>query len=128
MAEYMLVDDARHLVPLGDLDPVVNVPLTDAGLTPYHAIKNSLPKLGAGSTAVVIGTGGLGHVAIQILRAITGATVVALDIDEEKLALAREVGAHHALPSDTSAVGAIKDLTSGLGASAVFDFVGVPPT
>lgn len=92
MAELMLVDNARHLVPLGDLDPVVNVPVTDAGLTPYHAIKNSLPKLGAGSTAVVIGTGGLGHVAIQILRAITGATVVALDIDEEKLALAREGG------------------------------------
>jgi propanol-preferring alcohol dehydrogenase len=51
MAEYMIVDHARHLVPLGGLDPVQNVSLTDAGLTPYHAIKNSLPKLGAGSTA-----------------------------------------------------------------------------
>ena len=128
MAEYMLVDDARHLVPLGDLDPVVNVPLTDAGLTPYHAIKTSLSKLGAGSTAVVIGTGGLGHVAIQILRAITGATVIALDINEQKLELARHVGAHHALLSDASAVAAIKDLTGGLGASAVFDFVGAQPT
>lgn len=128
MAEYMLVDSARHLVPLGDLDPVVNVPLTDAGLTPYHAIKKSLAKLGAGSTAVVIGTGGLGHVAIQILRAITGATVVALDINDEKLALAKEVGAHHALLSNERAVAAIKDLTGGLGASAIFDFVGVQPT
>jgi propanol-preferring alcohol dehydrogenase len=128
MAEYMLVDNARHLVPLGDLDPVQNVSLTDAGLTPYHAIKNSITKLGAGSTAVVIGAGGLGHVAIQILRAITGATVIALDVTDEKLQLAREVGAHHTLLSNSDAVGAIKDLTGGLGASAVFDFVGAQPT
>src|SRR5690606_28688982 len=103
MAEYLLVDSPRHLVPLGELDPVQNVSLTDAGLTPYHAIKNAMPKLGAGSTAVVIGTGGLGHVGIQILRAITGATVVALDVNDEKLELAREVGAHHTLPSNDGA-------------------------
>ena len=57
MAEFMIVDDSRHLVPLDGLDPVQNVSLTDAGLTPYHAIKNSLPKLVPGSTAVVIGVG-----------------------------------------------------------------------
>ena len=65
MAEYMVVPGPRHLVPLGGLDPVRNVPLTDAGLTPYHAIRPSLPKLVPGSTAVVIGVGGLGHLAIQ---------------------------------------------------------------
>jgi propanol-preferring alcohol dehydrogenase len=128
MAEYLLVDDARHLVPLGDLDPVQNVSLTDAGLTPYHAIKNALPKLGAGSTAVVIGAGGLGHVAIQILRAITGAVVIALDVNEEKLQLARDVGAHHTLLSNAEAPATIKEMTDGLGASAVFDFVGAQPT
>ncbi|WP_285723968.1 NAD(P)-dependent alcohol dehydrogenase [Psychromicrobium xiongbiense] len=128
MAEYILIDDARHLVPLGDLDPVQNVSLTDAGLTPYHAIKGSLPKLGAGTFAVVIGTGGLGHVAIQILRALSGATVIALDVTEEKLALAREVGAHHTVLSDATAAATIRELTGGLGANAVFDFVGVNPT
>jgi propanol-preferring alcohol dehydrogenase len=128
MAEYLLVDSARHLVPLGELDPVQNVSLTDAGLTPYHAIKNALPKLGAGSTAVVIGTGGLGHVGIQILRAITGATVVALDVNDEKLELARAVGAHHAILSNDKAPAAIKKLTGGQGATAVFDFVGAGPT
>jgi len=128
LAEYLIVDDARHLVPLGDLDPVATVSLTDAGLTPYHAIVSSLGALRAGSTAVVIGAGGLGHVGIQILRAITGATVVALDVNEEKLALASEVGAHHALRSDSSAVGEIRALTGGVGAQAVFDFVGAPPT
>ncbi|WP_399881342.1 NAD(P)-dependent alcohol dehydrogenase [Streptomyces sp. BBFR51] len=128
MAEYLLVDDPRHLVPLGGLDPVAAVPLTDAGLTPYHAIKRSLPKLVPGSTAVVIGTGGLGHVAIQLLRALTSARVVALDVSEEKLRLAREVGAHEAVLSDARAADAVREITGGLGAEAVFDFVGVAPT
>lgn len=128
MAEYMIVDSARHLVPLGDLDPVKNVSLTDAGLTPYHAIKNSLPKLGAGTFAVVIGTGGLGHVAIQILRALSGAQVIALDVNDAKLELAKEVGAHHTVISDASAADAIRSITGGLGANAVFDFVGAEPT
>ena len=128
MAEYMIVDDERHLVPLGDLDPVKNVSLTDAGLTPYHAIKTSLPKLAAGTTAVVIGAGGLGHVGIQMLRALSGATVVALDVTDEKLALASEVGAQHTFLSNQEAVGAVRDLTGGRGANAVFDFVGVQPT
>lgn len=128
IAEYMIVDDTRHLVPLGDLDPVATVPLTDAGLTPYHAIKRSLPKLVPGSTAVVLGTGGLGHVGIQLLRALTPARVVALDVNDAKLELARKVGAHEALLSDGKAAEKIRKLTDGLGAQAVFDFAGVPPT
>ncbi len=128
MAEYLLVDDARHLVPLGDLDPVANVSLTDAGLTPYHAIKMSLPKLIAGSTAVVIGAGGLGHVGIQILKALSSARVIAVDLSAEKLELARAVGADEALLSDGDAAASIRDLTGGMGAVAVFDFVGAQPT
>ncbi|NDZ88825.1 alcohol dehydrogenase catalytic domain-containing protein, partial [Streptomyces sp. SID10115] len=122
IAEYMIVDDPRHLVPLDGLDPVTAVPLTDAGLTPYHAVKTSLPKLTPGSTAVVIGTGGLGHVAIQLLRALTPARVIALDVTEEKLTLAREVGAHETVLSDAAAAGRVRELTGGLGAQAVFDF------
>jgi len=128
IAEYLIVDDARHLVPLGSLDPVQTVPLTDAGLTPYHAIKKSLPKLTPGSTAVVIGTGGLGHVAVQVLRAVSAARVVALDVSEDKLELARKVGAHEAFLSNEEAAGKVKELTGGVGAQAVFDFVGVGPT
>lgn len=128
MAEYMIVDSPRHLVPLGGLDPVASVPLTDAGLTPYHAIKRSLPKLPAGSTAVVIGTGGLGHVAIQLLRQLSAARVIALDVTEDKLELAREVGAHEALLSNRQSADTIRKLTGGRGADAVFDFVGAAPT
>ncbi|MFE7046311.1 NAD(P)-dependent alcohol dehydrogenase [Streptomyces atratus] len=128
MAEYMIVDDPRHLVPLGDLDPVQAVPLTDAGLTPYHAIKRSLPKLVPGATAVVIGTGGLGHVAIQLLRAMTAVRVIALDVSEDKLTLARAVGAHETVLSDEHAAATIRELTGGVGAQVVLDFVGAPPT
>lgn len=128
MAEYMIVDDPRHLVPIGELDPVKTVSLTDAGLTPYHAIKRSLPKLVPGATAVVIGTGGLGHVAIQLLRAMTAVRIVALDVTEEKLDLARAVGAHETVLSDKKAAARVLELTGGLGAHVVLDFVGAPPT
>ncbi|MGW8483216.1 NAD(P)-dependent alcohol dehydrogenase [Microbacterium sp. NPDC055903] len=128
MAEYMLVDDARHLVPIGDLDPVKNVSLTDAALTPYRAITSTLPHLTPGTTAVVIGSGGLGHVAIQLLKALTQSNVVVLDVAEDRLAFAREVGADEAFLSNPDAIPAVKDLTRGLGADAVFDFVGIQPT
>jgi len=128
MAEYMLVDDARHLVSIGELDPVANVSLTDAALTPYRAIKSALPKLTPGTTAVVIGSGGLGHVAIQLLKALTVSTVVVLDVAEDKLEFARSVGADHAFLSNPDAIQSVKDITRGLGADAVFDFVGIQPT
>ncbi len=125
MAEYMLVDDPRHLVPIVDLDPAEAAPLTDAGLTPYHAIRPSLPKLGAGSFAVVLGAGGLGHVGIQILRALSGARIIALDVDDAKLALARDCGADEALRSDDpEVVERVRSLTGGRGAAGVFDFAG----
>lgn len=128
MAEYVIVDDPRHLVALGDLDPVETVSLTDAGLTPYHAIRAAREKLYPGATAVVIGVGGLGHVGVQIIRAISQARVIAVDVSEEKLKLATEVGAHETVVSGEGAADRISELTGGLGATAVFDFVGVQPT
>ncbi|MFF4503648.1 NAD(P)-dependent alcohol dehydrogenase [Streptomyces sp. NPDC001401] len=128
LAEYMLVDSPRHLVPLNGLDPVQAAPLTDAGLTPYHAIRKSLPKLVPGSTAVVIGVGGLGHLAVQLLRALTPARVVALDVSKEKLELARTVGAHETLLSDGAAAAGIREFTGGTGADVVLDFVGAEAT
>jgi len=90
MAEYMTVP-ARNLVPLGDADPVAAAPLADAGLTPYHAIKRAMPYLAkGGSTALVIGLGGLGMVGVQILKALTGATVIATDQKPEAMAQAEK--------------------------------------
>ena len=124
MAPYMLVDSVRQLAPLGDLDPVLAAPLTDAAVTPYRAIRRSLDQLGPGSVAVVIGIGGLGHLAVQILRAITPATVVAVDGKDAALALATDLGAHHTVQAGDDAVAAITELTKGRGVDATFDLVG----
>ena len=129
LADYLLVPHQRHLVRLPDgLDPVTAAPLTDAGLTPYHAIRRSWPKLTPDATAVLIGVGGLGHVAVQIARATTAAQVIAVDIKPDALELARKVGAHHVLASDESTAQAIRDLTGGRGADVVIDFVGATAT
>src|SRR5262245_9603382 len=90
MAPRMLVPNARLLVPLGDLDPVDAAPLTDAGLTPYHAVKRSLSLLIPGSTAVTIGAGGLGHMGVQLLKTLSPATVVTVDQRKEALRLATD--------------------------------------
>lgn len=128
MAPYLLVPSARHLVPLGDLPPHLAAPLTDAGLTPYHAVKRSLPQLGAGSTVVVIGVGGLGHLAVQLLEALCAATIVAVDERESALALAERAGARHLVPAGPTAAEEIRGHTGGLGADVVLDFVGVDAT
>lgn len=129
MAEYLLVPDARHLVPLPDgLDPVHAAPLTDAALTPYHAVRRSWGKLTPGSTAVVFGVGGLGHLGIQVLRATTAARVIAIDPRDTARELAERSGADIVLaPGDDLAV-QVRDATSGVGADVVLDFVGSDDT
>jgi propanol-preferring alcohol dehydrogenase len=128
MAEYMLVPHSRLLLSLGDLDPRDAAPLSDAALTPYHAIKRSLHLLVPGSAAVVIGVGGLGHMAVQILRALSPAKVIAVDTSAEKLALAREVGADETVEPGEEAADRIRELTGGRGAELVLDDVGSDDT
>jgi propanol-preferring alcohol dehydrogenase len=127
MAEYVVVP-ARHLVDITGLDPVSSAPLADAGLTPYHAIAAELDRLVPGSTAVAIGLGGLGHMGVQLLHAMTAATIVAVDLDPAKLEVAARLGAAHTLLSDATTAGAILELTGGYGADVVFDFTGLQPT
>ena len=103
MADYMLVPSARLLVPLGELSPAKAAPLSDAALTPYHAIKRALPHLNADSTVVVIGVGGLGHMAIQLLRVLAPVHIVAADVDDKKLEQAK--GARRRRRSSTIASG-----------------------
>ena len=122
-AEYLLVPSARHLASLGDLDPIASAPLADAALTSYHAVRRALPRLVPGSTAVVIGAGGLGQYAVQLLRELSPATVVAVERSEERRKLALELGAHRVLAPDD-------DEVTGLDATvaAVLDIVGSDAT
>lgn len=128
MASHMLIPDARWLVPIGDLDPVDAAPLTDAGLTTYHAVKRSLHLLVPGSHAVVIGVGGLGHMAVQFLEALSPATVIAVDSQPHALELATQVGAEHAVGAGGDALAEILELTAGRGAEVVLDIVGTDDT
>ena len=128
MAARMLVPSARLLVPLGDLAPADAAPLTDAALTPYHAVKRSLPLLVPGSTAVVIGAGGLGHMAIQLLKELCPATVVAVDQRPQALDLAAQVGADHTVLSGAEATARIHEITGAKGADVVLDIVGADDT
>jgi len=129
MAELMLIDNPRHLIPLPDgLDPVSAAPLTDAGLTPYHAVRRSWAKLSPTSTALVIGVGGLGHMGIQVLKATTAARVVAVDTRQQALDLAKTCGADYCVTAGDTAADEIRQLTGGRGADVVLDFVGSDAT
>lgn len=130
MAEYMLVPAARLLVPLGNLSPVKAAPLSDAALTPYHAIKRALPHLNADSTAVVLGVGGLGHMAIQLLRVLAPVRIVAADVDDSKLAQAKALGADDIINNRNvdEAADRIQHIAGPRGAGLVLDCVGVQPT
>src|ERR1051325_3392302 len=127
-APYVLVPEERFLVSIRDLDPVVAAPLTDAGITTYSAIKPALPGIWPGSAAVVIGVGGLGLYAVQFLRQLTGARVVAVDSTEARLKLASEYGADDVVSSGPDAAQEIREISGGIGARFVLDCVGINAT
>jgi NAD+-dependent secondary alcohol dehydrogenase Adh1 len=98
--------------------------LADAGLTAYHAVKKAAPTLAPGTRAVVIGAGGLGHIGIQCLKAMTPAEIIVLDPSEPALELARELGADQVVPVDGKHVDTVLEMTNGEGAEVIVDFVG----
>ncbi|AGP51763.1 alcohol dehydrogenase catalytic domain-containing protein [Streptomyces rapamycinicus] len=122
----LLVTQARRLVPADGLDPVSAAPLTDAALTSLHAISMCRSLDADGALAVVVGVGGLGHLAVQLLRALTPATIVAVDIRPEARDLAVRCGAHHVLDATTELDKVVRNLSSRNGADAVLDFVVAP--
>ncbi len=125
MAEYMLVPFERLLLDLPEgLKPIDAAPLTDAALTPYHAIRRSWAKLTPDAFIVIIGVGGLGHMAVQIAKATTGATIIAIDSRSEALELANSLGANYTFKVGDEIQSKVKDLTGGHGVEVVLDFVG----
>jgi NAD+-dependent secondary alcohol dehydrogenase Adh1 len=123
-AERVLVRE-RSLVPLpAGVEPAEVAPHTDAGLTAYHAVRRLKHLLTPGSTAAVIGAGGVGHIALQLVRELGSSRVVAVDTDERRRRLAAELGADEVLAS----AGTVREATDGRGADVVFDFVGTDAT
>jgi NAD+-dependent secondary alcohol dehydrogenase Adh1 len=123
-ADFLLTS-ARAVIKLdSSLEPKDIAALADAGLTAIHAVKKALPVLGPGTRAVVIGAGGLGHIAIQCLAAMTPAEIIVVDRSESALELAGGVGADRMVRVDGSHVDRVRALTDGLGAEAILDFVG----
>ena len=121
----LLKTNARAVVKLPDgVEPKDVAAHADAGLTAYHAVKKAERLLYPGTTAVVIGAGGLGHIGIQSLKVLTAARVIVVDRSEGSLELARECGADEVVLADGGEVEAIRERTNGHGAEAVIDFVG----
>jgi NAD+-dependent secondary alcohol dehydrogenase Adh1 len=123
MAEYLLTS-ARTCVKL---DPATRpqdvAALADAGITAYHAVRKAIPLLYPGTTCVVIGAGGLGHIGVQCLTALTATRIIVVDRNPDALKLAAELGADQTVAADGHQVDAVKDLTNGKGAEVVLDFV-----
>lgn len=128
LAGFVLLPDGRHFVSAPGVPPSVLAPLADAGLTAYHAIRLHRDALAGDCTALVIGVGGLGHLAIQILRATTSARIVAVDPRADARALGEQLGAHHTAISVEEALAQLSASTGQRGADVVLDFVGSEQT
>ncbi len=123
MAELLLTS-ARACVPLDpSTRPQDVAALADAGITAYHAVRKAVPLLYPGTTCVVVGAGGLGHIGIQCLAALTATQTIVVDRNPDALALAGQLGAHHTVVADGNHVAAVQELTDGAGADVVLDFV-----
>ena len=126
-AEYLRVPHYKFLLELEGLNPEYAAPLACSGLTAHSALKKA--KVSSDETLVIEGVGGLGSMTIQLAEKITGATVVAVDIDDSKLSFAERLGADYTLnPAKVNVLDEVKSITGGRGADAVIDFVGTSKT
>ncbi|QRI76888.1 MULTISPECIES: NAD(P)-dependent alcohol dehydrogenase [Rhodococcus] len=123
-AEYLRTT-ARSVVRIDDsLEPSDVAALADAGLTAYHAVAKAARATRPGDVCVMIGAGGLGHIGIQVLKAVSAATLIVVDRNPAAVALAVGIGADHGIVADGTHVQQVLELTGGRGAEAVVDFVG----
>lgn len=123
-AEYMYVPTYRFLVRADGLDPKQVAPMTDAGLTPYRAVKKVLHLLNPNSFTLLFGVGGLGSYALQYLKLLSQTKVISVERDEDKARLAREMGSDHVINArDQDVISSITDITGGRSVGVVMDLV-----
>lgn len=123
-AEYLLTS-ARSVVKIDDsLEPADVAALADAGLTAYHAAAKAAKRLTPPDNCVVIGAGGLGHIGIQVLKALTPSRIIVVDRNPAALDLAKSIGADEGVIADGTQVEQVRELTGGKGAEVLIDFVG----
>lgn len=127
LAEFLVVP-RTELISIGHRDPIIYAPLTDAGVTAYSGMKNFIPQLRPGNSVAVIGIGGLGAYAVQFLKLLTSAKIIAVDNADSRLNMATELGADAKVISDCNAETAIRNITGGKGVDAVLDLVGSDQT
>jgi propanol-preferring alcohol dehydrogenase len=128
-AEFMMVPHERYLVRLGRIETREAAVLADAALSPYRAIIRALPYVTPDYPVLVIGVGGLGQYAIKLLHLLTASPVIALDANEEKLEVARQLGAARVVKADgVEAPEQVLDALGGVRVAAAFDFVGSDST
>jgi propanol-preferring alcohol dehydrogenase len=129
-SDYVVVPNSRYLARAEGIDPKQLAPLGCSGLTAYTSIKKC--DLKRDDLLVILGAGGLGTIAIQIAKKIIGAQVAVLDVTEEKLELASKLGGDYVYNSshlqEKELASKIKEISSGRGADAAIDFVGIPQT
>jgi len=127
-AEYVLVPSYKYLVKISDgMDTDASATLSCSALTAYGAVKNA--NLKPDDNVVIVGAGGLGLMAIQLAKAVTGARIIAMDLDDKKLEFAKKEGADTTVNSkNEDPVKAIMELTDKMGADAVIDFVNASKT
>ncbi len=125
-AEYVRTSARAAVLLPHDLSPADVAPLGCAGITAYHAVKLALPLATPGTSTVVLGAGGLGHIAIQALRALSQTQIIVVDRNAQALSRAREWGADHVVHvrGDGGHVGDVIALTGGDGAQVVIDLIG----
>jgi NAD+-dependent secondary alcohol dehydrogenase Adh1 len=123
-AQYLKTVERSTLKLEEGLAPKDVAAYADAGLTAFRAVKKAMPLLPPGTRCAVIGIGGLGHIGVQCLRATSGAEIIAVDVSDEALQMARDMGADHIVKAGEDAVEQVRDLTGGRGVEVVLDFVG----
>jgi len=126
-SDYALIPNSKYLAKLDGVDPDVATSLACSGLTAYTAIKKA--NQNSPEFLVIVGAGGLGLMGVQIANAITDAKIICVDLDDEKLKIAKEMGADYTINSkDPETPQKIMSICNDKGADSVVDFVNAPPT